>query len=207
MSQKGNFIMRNTLFSLAVGFAISTTISVYSQQVNIPNEEVEVTSWKNGNARISNRHFHVVLSSQNRRFRKTIHADTGETFILDVVYRPYSSLELEHWQVRLFEQVSEAGRRSPDLLAEEKNEPGKHYFTKGDFVGVLYPRTDPVVYSDKNEPLYGDGYDFYYIKTTRNVYIGDFVMTIRIGDLRMNKSRPHRVDALDLRIDFAVNER
>ena len=206
---KRGFITRNTLLSLAIGFLLSATISVYCQQtVHVQDDDVEVTSWKKGPARISDQHFHVVLSSQNRRFRRTIHADTGEIFVLDVIYRPYKSLELEHWQVRLFEQISEAGRRFPDLLAEEQNESGKHYFTKGDFVGVLYPRTYPIVYSDKNEPLYGDGWDFYYIKRTRNVHIEDFVMTIRIGDLRMNKSRPSRVDALDLNIDFAAaNER
>ncbi|MEP7213145.1 MAG: hypothetical protein ABI791_08730 [Acidobacteriota bacterium] len=195
-------LMKLCISFLALAVSLSEFASTPSAQklnTSPPPTEVSVQSWNKGTASIVGQDINIVLSSKNKTYKKEITGESGEKLLLDIVHNPYDELDLAHWQVRLFLGSSQSG---PDMLAVDKNEPGKHYFQQGDSVGVLYPRLEPIVYSDKGEPMYGDGYDFYFIKTVRKIHIQDFVLVLSVGNIRLNAKNPHRVDAMELNIQF-----
>lgn len=193
-----------SLLAVAVSFSAFVNTASAQRQKTSPRTEVTVKSWSKGTASIAEQRFKIVLSSKNRTYKKVLTSGSGEKFVLDIVHNPYDELDLEHWQVRLFKSISRnALRNRPDLLAPEKNEPGKHYFQEGDGVGVLYPRLEPIVYSDKGEPMYGDGYDFYFIKTVRKIRIQGFVLVLSVGDIKFDAKNPNRVDAMELNIQVS----
>jgi hypothetical protein len=191
-----------TILLLIVHFCFRT-VSAQDPALRLePPKEVTVRSWKEGSARISSGKFTVFLSSKNDRFEKEITADTGEKFLLKFQHNPYSDLELEHWQIRFFKISADGKGHSADLFAVDKNEPGKHFFQKGDTVGVLYPRLGPFVFSDNGEPDFGDGYGFYFIRTNRKIVVEDFTVVISVGQLAFNKRKPNHVSAMEIAIEF-----
>ncbi len=179
-------------------FGISNNARSQTPEDGPPNE-VFVQSWKKGNASISDIKFTVDLSSNQRKFRKVIVSGSGKKFVLRFDYKPFKDLDLEYWQAVLFD---ESDKTKADLLSTDKNETGKHYFPKEDFVGFFYPRTKAIVFSEKNEPMFGDSYDFYYIGTTRKIQVENFILIISLLDLKMNSDDPDRVDLMSLSVEF-----
>src|SRR5438552_2164898 len=69
---------------------------------------------------------------------------------------------------------------------------------KKDDVGVLYPEENAACYSEKNEPLYGNCYDFYYFKTVRKIKIENFCLIIKVGDYKFNEIDDSKLDKFEV---------
>ena len=162
-------------------------------------EKVLIQSWQKGTETVENQQIKLALSSKNKIYNQEIIGDSGKRYLLRVIHSPYSNLNLEHWEVKMFEILSKA---SKPKLSESLFSPEKYgTYLQDAYIGVLYPEEKPIVYSEKNEALWGEGKGFYYFKTVRIINIESFCVVIRVGNYKFNKNKT-KLDLFEVLIDF-----
>lgn len=182
--------------TLLVLFLTSTSIG----QAQQPDPQVvKVQSWKTGAGRIAEQVLNISLNPAQPEFEATIPDASGRwRFKLNVVHNSATETNLEFWGIVLREVLPQAvgakEKLGENLLAEGRPGPGKHFFTRGDSVGFIYPKENPVWYQDRG--------DFYPIMTKRIIKIEGFYMTIRVNGYQVNEKNPKKVDFLNLTIEL-----
>lgn len=165
-------------------------------QVYEPPEFVCIESWKKGSSRVNDQSIQIVLSKTNSKYQREIVGTLGERFVLTIKHNPYRKLELEHWEIGLFEAKSDS-KFPPNLLASEEHSIFPSY------LGVLYPRLQAIAVSSDDTPLYGDGYPFPYIYTVRKVKVAEFNVEIKVISVKMNNDKPNRVNEMEVLVKFS----
>lgn len=190
------------LFVLFFDKAGGQTIDV---KINNP-KEIAFQSWRKGNETIKNQEIKISLSSTNKEYQQEIIGDSGKRYLLKIYHSPYSDLDLEHWEVDLYEIFSKPDESnnilSPSLLTVEPDGQGKHVIPKEDYAGIFYIEENPLVISENNEPLYGEGRGLYYYKTVRKIYIENFCLVMKLGDFKFNDKDKNKFDLFEIYINF-----
>jgi hypothetical protein len=137
-------------------------------------EEVSIESWKKGSDFIKNQQIKLKLSSKNKDYEQKFVSESGKTYLLRLIHSPYFDLALEHWEVEMYEVLSngENPKLSENLLSTEKY----GSLRQDAYIGVLYLEEKPIVVSLDDEVLWGEGKGFYYFKTTRKINIESFCL-------------------------------
>lgn len=164
-----------------------------------------VVSWKKGSETLPAQHLEVILSTKNQIFEQEILSESGRHYLLRFEHNPYQSLSLEHWEISLREITSKNKKKrslGKDVLRQ--NEPGHSidYFPKEDLIGVLYPEEKPFVYDSDMNPLYGEGYGFYYFKTKRVIKVENYCFVYQVGDYKFNTESKTKLDLFEISIDI-----
>ena len=164
-------------------------------------KEIIVQSWKKGTETIKNRQIRLALSSKNKKYKQEIVGDSGKRYLIETIHNPYYlTLDLEHWEVKMFEVLQDEGKAklSENLLSPEQY----GTFKQEAYFGILYPEEKPHVIGEDNEVLWGEGKGFYYFKTIRKINIENFCVSIRVGDYKFNKKNKNKRDLFEVLIEF-----
>jgi hypothetical protein len=215
--------MRNRFINIALLLVLSlpaleATSQTVPTEVKNP-EEVFVESWKKGSETIEEQQLKIVLSTQNNQYETEINGKQSKRYTLIFVHNSYSGLAdlYEHWEVELheilFDKRAKKSYLGSNLLrTSECGDNPLHpknglpeicdHVPKKDDVGVLYPEENAACYSEKNEPLYGNCYDFYYFKTVRKIKIENFCLIIKVGDYKFNEIDDSKLDKFEVFVEF-----
>ena len=164
-------------------------------------EEVLIQSWKKGTETIINQPIKFDLALKSKDFKYEIFGDSGKRYVLKFFRNPNFNLDLEHWEVQMFEAGTNKRKTklSENLLSPEK------YGALGQeaLIGVFYPEEAPFVFSSENKVLWGEGSGYYYFKTARKINIENFCVSLRIGDYKFKEKKKTKLETFELIIDFA----
>lgn len=162
--------------------------------------EVVIQSWKRGTETVINQPIMFDLALKSKDFKYEIFGDSGKRYLLKFFHNPNLNVELEHWEVKMFEAGTNKRRAklSENLLSPEK------YGTlrQEALIGIFYPEEVPFVFSSENQALWGEGMGFYYFKTARKINIENFCVSLKIGNYKFKEEKKTKLETFELIIDF-----
>ncbi|MCC6826063.1 MAG: hypothetical protein IT172_10005 [Acidobacteria bacterium] len=156
-----------------------------------PPDVIYVRSWRCLDSVLPKTAYSLRLGKDPEKFSEILIADNGRKFKLSVERDDSQWLSLPRWSVHLIDQTSPKKLRN-DLIGE-----GGDWSS---YLGYIYPRLKPIVVDGKNEPLWGDGERYPFVKTVRNIRIDDFVVTIAVTDIKWKDREGGRVSEVDLNL-------
>ena len=179
----------NAIKIVILAGVLSSAISPQFVDFPKPPEVLYAQSWRCLGSVLPKTEYDLRLEMHQEKFSKVLIADNGRKFRLSVERDNSKWLSLPRWSVHMIDQTSPKAIRG-ELISEREDQVS--------YLGYIYPRLKPIVVDGKNLPLWGDGEGYPFVMTERNIRVDDFVVTIKVTDIKWKDHEGGKVAYIDV---------